>query len=401
MSKILIDASKVTKTIAEQLIKICPFQAFDYNDPVLSINANCRICKQCIKKGPLGVCTLETEIQKQIDKSEWKGIAVFIEQRDQKIHNVSIELIGKAIELAKVVDHPVYAVMIGYENQSMIDELLSYGIDYVISYDHPLLSDFNVERYANALSDFIDYYKPSTVLYGGTTLGRSLAPKLAARYHTGLTADCTVLDIKKNTDLIQIRPAYGGNILASIITPNHRPQMATVRYKIFPMPGKGKITGQVIQRVMSLIALESTIEILEKKIKDTQIDISEASIIIACGRPFKTKESLKPVYELAKLLKGSVAVTRPLIEAGLVDPRLQIGLSGRTVAPKLIINLGISGSVQYMAGMTAAERIITVNSDASAPIFQISHVGIIGDVFRILPLLIEKLQKGLNIEEVL
>jgi electron transfer flavoprotein alpha subunit len=401
MSKIIIDASKVTSEIAEQLIKICPFQAFDYTNSILSINANCRICKQCIKKGPLGVCTLETEEIKLINKSEWKGIAVFIEHRGHKIHNVSIELIGKAIELAKVVDHPVYAVMIGHDNHKMIEELLSYGIDYVISYDHSLLSDFNVERYANALSDFIDHFKPSTVLYGGTTLGRSLAPKLAARYHTGLTADCTVLDIKKNTDLIQIRPAYGGNILASIITPNHRPQMATVRYKIFPMPEKTTIKGVVIKRDMEKISLASTIEILNQKIKETQIDISEASIIIACGRPFKTKESLKPVYELAKLLKGSVAVTRPLIEAGLVDPRLQIGLSGRTVAPKLIINLGISGSVQYMAGMTGAERIITVNSDASAPIFQISHVGIIGDVFKILPLLIEKIQKGQNLAEAL
>jgi electron transfer flavoprotein alpha subunit len=398
MAKIVINQKLVDSKVTEQLINICPFGAFEVVDNDLMINAACRMCKLCVKKGPKDVCIyVDEEIIKKVNKSEWVGVAVYIEHDEERIHPVSFELIGKAKELASVTKHPVYAVLIGHNTQKFHEFILSYGVNKLFVYEDELLSHFNVERYTNVFEDFVGNIKPSTILFGGTLLGRSFAPRVAARYWTGLTADCTMLDMKPNTDLIQIRPAFGGNIMAQIICSNHRPQMATVRYKIFKMPQKGEIIGEIIRRPLDKVSLDSKISFISVNRKDSAIDISEAEIIIACGRPFKTKEDLEIAYELADLLGGKVAVTRPLIEAGLVDSKRQIGLSGRTVAPKLIINLGISGAVQYTAGMTGSENIITINTDPHASIFDISHYGIVGDVFKIVPQLIKNIKNGQNL----
>lgn len=395
MAKIVVNQTLVNKQVTEDLIKLCPFNAFEVVNNELIINAACRTCKLCVKRGPKDVCTfVEEEIKNKVNKDEWVGVAVYMEHDEHKIHPVSFELIGKAKELASVTKHPVYAVLIGRNTSVFHEEILSFGVDKLFVYDHVELAHFNVERYTNVFEDFINHQKPSTVLFGGTSLGRSFAPRIAARYWTGLTADCTMLDMKPNTDLIQIRPAFGGNVMAQIICPNHRPQMATVRYKIFKMPKKADPIGTVEYQMVDHIDFDSNISLKSVDHKEANIDISEAEVIVACGRPFKTKESLEMAYELADLLGGKVAVTRPLIEAGLVDPRRQIGLSGRTVAPKLIINLGISGAVQYTAGMNGSEQIITINSDPHASIFDISHYGIVGDVFKVVPKLIEQIKKG-------
>jgi electron transfer flavoprotein alpha subunit len=398
MAKIVVNQKLVTKQIAEDLINICPFGAFEVVNDELIINAACKTCKICVKRGPKDVCTfVEEEIVSKVDKSEWVGVAVYIEHDEDRVHPVSFELIGKAKELAKVTNHPVYAVLIGHQTEKFHQDILSFGVNKLFVYEHELFQHFNVERYTNAFEDFVCNIKPSTILFGGTSLGRSFAPRVAARYWTGLTADCTMLDMKPNTDLIQIRPAFGGNVMAQIICPNHRPQMATVRYKIFKMPQRQEIIGTIEHRPLDYVKLDSNIKVISIEEKEATMDISEAEVIIACGRPFKTKESLEMAYELADLLGGKVAVTRPLIEAGLVDPRRQIGLSGRTVAPKLIINLGISGAVQYTAGMNGSEQIITINSDPHASIFDISHYGIVGDIFKIVPKLIEQIKKGQTI----
>lgn len=398
MAKIVVNQTLVNKQVTEDLIKLCPFNAFEVVNNELIINAACRTCKLCVKRGPKDVCTfVEEEIKNKVNKDEWVGVAVYMEHDEHKIHPVSFELIGKAKELASVTKHPVYAVLIGHNTSVFHDEILAYGVDKLLVYEHVALAHFNVERYTNVFEDFINHQKPSTVLFGGTSLGRSFAPRIAARYWTGLTADCTMLDMKPNTDLIQIRPAFGGNVMAQIICPNHRPQMATVRYKIFKMPKKANPIGTVEYQMVDHIDFDSNIRLISVDHKEANIDISEAEVIVACGRPFKTKENLEMAYELADLLGGKVAVTRPLIEAGLVDPRRQIGLSGRTVAPKLIINLGISGAVQYTAGMNGSEQIITINSDPHASIFDISHYGIVGDVFKVVPKLIEQIKKGQSI----
>lgn len=397
MARINVNQDKVVLKDAKNYPALCPFNAIEFDGKTVSINAACRMCKICVRKGPEGVFQfVEDQPTIAIDKNEWKGVTVFVEHHDNAIHPVTFELIGKARELASVISHPVYAVLIGEENSNFQQELLSFGVDKVFVYQKEALKHFNVETYTNMMEDFILKVKPSVILYGGTSIGRSFAPRVAARFRTGLTADCTILGMKKNTDLIQNRPAFGGNIMASIVCPNTRPQMATVRYKIFKMPDKTVPHGTIEYMDLSKLSLSTNMQLKEILLKDKTVDISEAEVIVACGRPFKSKEDLKLAYELADILGAQIAVTRPLIEAGLVDSKKQIGLSGRTVAPKLLINLGISGAVQYTAGMTGSEVVFSINTDPEAPIFDFSHYAIVGDVFEILPKLIQdiKNEKG-------
>ncbi|HHU80775.1 MAG TPA: electron transfer flavoprotein subunit alpha/FixB family protein [Acholeplasmataceae bacterium] len=393
MGRIVIDQKKVTPEVIKELQKLCPFNAFEVQNGELIINSGCRVCKICVRKGPNEVCTfVEDEDVVKIDKSLWNGVAVFIEHDGNRIHPVSFELIGKARELADKIKHPVYAVLMQGEDQDFADEILEYGVDKVFIYNHKDLNHFNVERYTNVMEDFINKIKPTAILYGGTSLGRSFAPRVASRFKTGLTADCTMLDMKENTDLVQIRPAFGGNVMAQIVCPNRRPQMATVRYKIFKMPEKIKPFGEKVIMETGHLNLKSGITLIDVQKKDSHIDISEADVIVALGRIFKTEDDIKMAQELADALGGVIGVTRPLIEAGLADSKTQIGLSGRTVAPKLLIALGVSGAVQFTAGVTGSETIIAVNTDPNAPIFDIAHYGIVGDAFSIIPELIKKIK---------
>jgi electron transfer flavoprotein alpha subunit len=393
MSKIKINHEKLTEESIKKLLNICPFNAFEYEDGKLSINSACKVCKLCVKKGPDGVCEYVESIKKSINKNEWVGIGVYVEHDEEGIHPVTLELIGKAKELAKKVNHPVHAIIIGHNVNKKAETLLRFGVDKVFKYDHELLSHFNIERFTNVLSHYIEVNKPCSILIGATSLGRAFAPRVAARFKTGLTADCTVLDIKENTDLVQIRPAFGGNIMASIITSNNRPQLSTVRYKVFNKPAETEITGIIVEDDCANISLESKSKLIEIKHKEKGMDIAEAEIIVACGRSFKTKQDLQLASELADLLGAELACTRPLVENGWFDPRRQIGLSGRTVAPKLLINLGISGSVQFVAGIKNSEFIVSVNNDKNASIMDNSHLAIVGDIYEIIPKLIRKIKE--------
>ena len=243
-----IDQSKITKEVGEALVAACPFGAISY-DGTLRIGAGCKMCKLCTKRGPAGAVTFEEEAPAAVcDKSKWRGVAVFAEQRGGKIHPVVFELIGKARELAAVTGHEVYALLIGSDVGAAARELLTYGVDKVFVYDAPALENFVIGPYAGAFTDFIEKIHPSSILVGATVLGRSIAPKVAARVHAGLTADCTVLKMKENTDLVQIRPAFGGNIMAQIVTTHSRPQFATVRYKVMDRAAKTAPHGEVIRR---------------------------------------------------------------------------------------------------------------------------------------------------------
>ena len=385
MGYIKINQDKVTNEIADKLIEICPFNAFEYQDKYLSINTACKICKLCVKKGPLGVCEFIEEARPQINKSLYKGIAVYIQQRNNKAHPVSWELIGKAKELARKTNEPVYAVIVGNDIQSISETALEYGVDKVFAYQHESFKHFNVEIYTNVLEHFFEKHKVNIILFGGTTEGRSFAPRVAARLKTGLTADCTMLDIKADGDLLQIRPAFGGNIMAKIHTPNHRPQMATIRYKMFNAPEKTTPFGSIIMEDTSHISMKTNMIIQEINELPKVSDISEAQIIVAVGRAFKKQKDLELIQPLVERLGAEIACTRPMIENGWFDPRRQIGLSGRTVKPKLIINLGISGAIQFIEGMKESELIISINSDPDNKLFQISHYAIIGDVYEVLP----------------
>jgi electron transfer flavoprotein alpha subunit len=264
----------------------------------------------------------------------------------------------------------------------------------VFVYDYEPLRYFRIEPYATAFEDFINKVKPSTILVGGTTIGRSLAPRVAARFKTGLTADCTMLDMQPNTDLDQIRPAFGGNIMAHIRTPNSRPQFATVRYKIFnPLPACIPADNKKVTKcTLDPAKLTSKIKVIKSDSKKVEKGIEESEVIVVAGRGIKKPEDLGMVKELAQLLGGQFATTRPLIEAGWADARNQIGLSGRTVKPKLIITCGVSGSIQFKAGMQNSDTIVAINTDPQAPIFAVAHYALIGDLYKIVPKLIQDIK---------
>lgn len=391
MAKLVVNQEKILNI--EELMKVCPFGAIENNNGTVEISGACKMCKLCVKKGPKGAVEYIEEAIEEIDKSAWKGIGVYVDHVDGDIHPVTYELIGKARELAGKINHPVYAVFVGKNISHKAEELLHYGVDKVFVYDDEELEYFRIEPYTAAFEDFIKKIKPTALLVGATTIGRSLAPRIAARFKTGLTADCTILDIKENTDLVQIRPAFGGNIMAQIVTPNSRPQLATVRYKVMTAPKRSEeIKGEIVPCRIDKEKLKSGITALEIKKKASEVGISDAEIIVAAGRGIKSEKDLDMVKELAKVLNAEFACTRPLIEAGWVDAKRQIGLSGRTVRPRLIIACGISGAVQFTAGMNNSEYIFAINTDEKAPIFKVAHYGVVGNMYEIIPQLLEKIK---------
>jgi electron transfer flavoprotein alpha subunit len=392
MGKLIIHQHLVNEENAKSLAEICPFGAISYQDGKLDISSACKMCKMCVRKGG-GLVEFEEEV-KTIDKSQWRGILVYADCTGGKIHRVTFELIGKARALSKVTGHPVWVLAIGHELTACAEKLRYYGVDKIFLYDHPAFADFRIEPYTEAFCDFISKEKPSSILVGATNLGRQLAPRVAARCRTGLTADCTVLEMKENTDLVQIRPAFGGNIMAQIITPNTRPQFCTVRYKVFQEP-KPEATagGEIVNMTVSEKMEASAITVLSTLEKPKDIDIAEAEVIVAVGRGASTEALRAQAKELADLLGGVVACTRPLVEGNIYDAKHQIGLSGRTVKPKLIFTLGISGAVQFAAGMKSSDCIVAVNTDPTAPIFDVAHYCVVGDVNEILPKLIAKIKE--------
>lgn len=397
MAKIVVNIEKIEDI--KSVLEICPFGAIEEVNGKIEIGAGCKMCKLCVKNGPKGAFEFIEEKKVSINKDEWKGITVYVDHHEGEIHPVTYELIGKAREMATKINHPVYCVFVGHNIKDKCDTLLSYGVDEVFVYDDEEFKDFRIEPYTAAVEDYIKNVKPTIMLVGGTTLGRSLAPRLAARFKTGLTADCTILDIQENTDLDQIRPAFGGNIMAHIHTPNHRPQFATVRYKIFSAPEKIEVpTGKITLCNINKEKLSSKIDVLDVKPKTKEVGLEDAEVIIVASRAIKKQEDMKMIYKLAEKLGAQVGGTRPMIEAGWLDPRKQIGLSGRTVKPKLIITCGVSGAVQFVAGMSGSDYIIAINQDEKAPIFDVAHMALIGDIYEIIPKLIEKIdEKSLQI----
>ena len=395
MAELRIHQEQLDEDSIRQLIDICPFGAISCRDGKVEIDSGCRMCRLCVKKGPGGAVEYMETQEPGINKDEWRAVAVYVEYNGKAVHPVTFELIGKARELAAVTGHPVYALFMGYQVGEKAEELLAYGVDQVFVYDRKELEHFSVLTYANVFADFITRIRPSSILVGATNAGRSLAPRVAARFRTGLTADCTVLEMKENTDLVQIRPAFGGNIMAQIVTPKNRPQFCTVRYKIFSAPPVTKEPSGTIR------TMEVTEDMIDRRIrveeiihKPKEIDISEAEVIVAVGRGVKSQADLELIRELAAALDAQLACTRPLIECGWFDARRQIGLSGRTVKPKLIITIGISGSVQFAAGMRGAECIIAINTDRKAPVFDIANIGLVGDWYEILPRLLKTVKEG-------
>ena len=322
---------------------------------------------------------------------EYEGIMVFAEQHDGNIHPVSFELLSKGGEIAEKKGVELSSVILGYQIKKEAKELIYYGADKVFVFDHPLLKEFDPILYKHNLVNLIKEEKPEIFLIGATQLGRSLAPRVAAALNTGLTADCIDLKVDEKGELIQIRPAFTGNILAYIKTKT-RPVMTTVRYKVFKARERDpNRKGKIIEKEVEI--LEDTGTKIIQKVPREVVNISDAEVIVAGGRGLKRPNDLKMLEELANLLGGVVGASRPLVDEGWISKDHQVGFSGNIVKPKLYMAIGISGSPQHLAGMKDSEIIVAINIDPSAPIFSVADYGIVGDHYEIVPKLIEKIKE--------
>ncbi len=333
--------------------------------------------------------------------AQYKGVFVFAEQRDRKVQKVAFELVGKGKDLAKDLGTTVTAVLLGKDMQEEAKRLCQAGADNVIYVEDDLLDVYMTEPYVYALHKVIEDKKPEIVLYGATAIGRDLAPRVSARVHTGLTADCTGLTIEpddkepEKLNLMMTRPAFGGNIMATIACPDHRPQMATVRPGVMKSIKPSDQNPVNIEEFKVVIPKECrNVEILDvTKIIQQRMNIEEAKVLVSGGRGMHGPDNYPMLEELADLLGGTISASRAAVDAGWVPKDRQVGQTGKTVRPNLYIACGISGAIQHLAGMEESEFIIAINKDETAPIFDVADVGIVGDIFQVVPLLIEELKK--------
>lgn len=330
--------------------------------------------------------------------NEYKNILVYVEQRESKIQNVSLELLSKANELARKSNQEVYAFIPGYKiDETHAKECMKYGADKCIIINDVLLKDYVTEPYTKVFTLALEKIKPESVLVGATTIGRDLAPRVSARLYTGLTADCTSLDIDAETgNLLMTRPAFGGNILATIICPNHRPQMSTVRPGVMTKESSGDNKTLKIEYLNStLIKTDLNVEILETvKEKTEKKNIEDANILVSGGRGVGKKENIEILKSFADEIGGLVSGSRAIVDSGWIDHNYQVGQTGKTVRPEVYFACGISGAIQHIAGMEESELIIAINKNPEAPIFEVADLGIVGDVNQILPVLIQELKKS-------
>ena len=324
-----------------------------------------------------------------------KNVYVVAEQRDGKVMKVSYELIGKARDLADALEQDVVAVLMGSNIADAAAELAKAGADKVIYVDDAMLAEYVTEPYAKALTAVIKANDPEIVIFGASSIGRDLAPRVSARIHTGLTADCTKLEINPETKLLEMtRPAFGGNIMATIFCANHRPQMATVRPGVMQALASCDKVAEIEKFEVEFTAADMNVEICEVVYAEKKsVDITEAKILVSGGRGVGGPEGFEPLKDLAKALGGEISASRAAVDAGWIDRDRQVGQTGKTVRPELYIAAGISGAIQHAAGMEDSELIIAINKNNTAPIFEVADVGIVGDVNAIVPKLTEALKK--------
>ena len=331
-----------------------------------------------------------------MDKAQYKNVYVFVEQREGVIQNVGLELLGKARELADALNEKVYAMLLGHDLTTQAQECIAYGADTVLRVDAPELATYVTEPYAQAIYQIIRDNKPSIVLIGATTIGRDLGPRLSARVETGLTADCTGLEISEDRDLLMTRPAFGGNLMATIICKEHRPQMSTVRPGVMRIGQRDTNRQGTIEDVtIRFDKSKFRVRVLETvKEQKNLIDITEAHILVSGGRGVGNTEGFDLLRAMANTIGAEVSASRAMVDAGVLGHERQVGQTGKTVRPDVYFAMGISGAIQHLAGMEEAEYIIAINKDKYAPIFNVADLGIVGDVRKIVPLLTEKLKKS-------
>ncbi|MBT9537842.1 MAG: 4Fe-4S binding protein, partial [Nitrospirae bacterium] len=384
---IIVDRDKCNG--CETCISVCPFDAIKIKDDGKAfINEYCQMCMACLSACPEGAIIEIKEEGAPISyqPSDYKGIWVFAEQREGSIASVSLELLGAGRKLADELKTELSAVLFGATEKDA-NELIKWGADKVYHSGSPVFEKFNDEPYSRLLVNLIKEHKPAIVLAGATPIGRSFIPRVAASLRTGLTADCTSLGIDKDTgNLLQVRPAFGGNIMATILCPNHRPQIATVRPRVMK---KGEYNPEKRGEIVSVDAenLTSRTKVIET-IKETlgcKVNLQEADIIIAGGRGLGDAKGFNLLFELAEILGGTVGASRAAVDEGWIPYRHQVGQTGKTVCPKIYIACGISGAVQHLVGMQSSDIIIAINKNPEAPIFNVATYGIVGDIYEVLP----------------
>jgi electron transfer flavoprotein alpha subunit len=383
-------------------VKACPFGAIRIVDKKAVIDLEkCNLCGACVPACKLKAVVLE-EGEKPAPNSnlkDYEGIWVFIEQKNSKVQSVSYELLGKAEDLAKKLSTQVSAVCIGNNLDDQLDELIWQGADNIYLVEAAELANFQDEPYTNVLVELIKKYKPEIFLCGATAIGRSLVSRVAVKINAGLTADCTGLDIDPGKKiLLQTRPAFGGNIMATIISPNHRPQMATVRHKVMqPMVPDKHRKGKIIKESFngSLYASRTKLLDIVEEI-ESLINLAEADIIVSGGRGMAGPENFKLLEEFAHVIGAAVGASRAAVDSGWMPYSHQVGQTGRTVAPKIYFACGISGQIQHLVGMQSSKIIIAINKDPDAPIFKVATYGIVADLFQVIPALTKKFKEVLK-----
>jgi len=379
-----------------QCLAVCPFDALSLVGDQVEVSDACTLCGACVE-----VCEFEAlrlppeEPQEQSQPRPPDGIWIFAEQRRGRLAPVALELLGEGRRLAEQLKVPVAAVLFGQDIGELARPLIAGGADKVYVVDHPALAEFLEEPYAAALTALARRYRPEIILAGATYVGRAFIPRVAALLDTGLTADCTAFDLDESTHLLlQTRPAFGGNIMATILTPRSYPQMATVRPRVMkPLPSDPSRQGEIMP--VSLLELDQPwrCRFIQTVSEITEtIPLAEAEVIVAGGRGLQDPKNFRLLEELAQLLGGAVGATRAAVDAGWISYQQQIGQTGKTVAPKLYIACGISGAAQHLVGMQSSDLIVAINRDPQAPIFQIADLGLVGDVLEILPALIQQIK---------
>jgi electron transfer flavoprotein alpha subunit len=375
----------------------CPFGAIDILDSKAQISEACTQCGACIDTCPVTAITMDKVVQEvAMDKSQYKDVWVYIEVSEGKPRNVSLELLAEGRKLADETGQKLAGVIIGQDVESVVKETFAAGADQVYLVEAAELAHFSTDGYTAVFTELIQTYKPSVILLGATNDGRDLGPRVACRVGTGLTADCTGLGIDETTGLVAwTRPAFGGNIMATILCPEYRPQMGTVRPSVFkrPVPDYSR-SGEVI-RVPSCAKAEDIrtklIDII--RVGTTACNLEEAEIIVSGGRGMGKPENFVLIEQLADVLGGSVGASRAAVDAGWKPHLHQVGQTGKTVGPKIYFACGISGAIQHLAGMSSSDIIVAINKDPDAPIFNMADYGVVGDVMEVLPILTDEFQK--------
>lgn len=396
----LLEINRETCTGCGSCLQVCPFGALSLdNENIAVVSEACTGCGACLPECPVEALSLpQAEKKEQVPTGEYSGVWVWVEQYNHQAGSISWEMMGEGRKLADKRGSSLTACVLGYQAEEIARQAIAYGADRVFLVDDPTLEVYRTDPYARILVELVKKYQPEIFLLGASTRGRDLAGAVATYIRTGLTADCTGLEIEGETNLLlQIRPAFGGNIMATIKCPDYRPQMATVRHHVFetPQPDESR-SGQIIREPAVLTEDRIASKVLDLIVEKNEVNLADAKIIVSGGRGLKGPEGFAILHELAGVLGGAVGASRAAVDAGWISYAHQVGQTGRTVRPDLYLACGISGAIQHQAGMRTSKVIVAINKDPEAPIFQIADYGIVGDLFTVVPALTRALKRRLN-----